>query len=365
MLFIRSFEKIYVPLFVSFIPCLLIYPSFGFKGASQAVNLCLNTIIPSLFAFMVVAETVIGMSAGLKFPFCPASKLLKVEQCTEAAIVLSFLGGYPIGVRCIDTLYKNRLISKGNARRLALCLVNPSPSFIITAIGLRLLSSVKAGIILAVSVYSANIIVSLGLVFFKDLYGFSRGIITPKKEANKINSTVSGVFVDSVRSCSVAMLYICMFTVFFGTVKGIFSAFIKNGAVLSVVGCLLEVTIGCKELTDHGILNLPLFAAALAFGGLCVMLQILCFGKDLGLSPVHYLVTRGISALIAFFIAKFLSVFYAPQVMVFGNSHEALSFESNYGFFSSLLVAAAAAVFILSTDKAIGRDKRLYNKMKL
>lgn len=354
----NSYEKIYVPAFISFIPCLLIFPGAAFSGAAGAVKLSLSTLIPSLFAFMVMSEAVILMLSDKKLPFCLFSRLLKVDKCCEGAILLSFIGGYPVGARCISALYTNGRITKGEARRLSLCLINPSPVFIISAVGMKMLSSIKAGIILCISVYIANIIVSLSLVFFKDLQEFSGEKVSHTRKRVVQHASPADIMVNSVKSSSIAMLYICMFTVFFGTVSGVFSAFIKNEYILSAVNGILEVTVGCKAFSDAGILYLPFFAATLCFGGLCVMLQILCFGSEYSIPAGHYLLSRVAASVIAFAIARALSVFYSPSVSVFNNTSGQLSPQSDYGFFSSILVVTAAVVFVLSTSKNFSRYKK-------
>ncbi len=354
----NSYEKIYVPVFISFIPCLLIFPGAAFSGAASAVGLSLSTLIPSLFAFMVMSEAAILMLSDKNLPFCLFSRLLKVDKHCEAAILLSFIGGYPVGARCISALYANGRITKGEARRLSLCLINPSPVFIVSAVGMKMLSSIRAGIILCISVYVANIIVSLSLVFFKDLQEFSGESVSLTKDTVKQRLSPADITVNSVKSSSVAMLYICMFTVFFGTVSGVFSSFVKNEYILSTVKSILEVTIGSKSLSDAGILYLPFFAATLCFGGLCVMLQVLCFSSEYSIPVGHYLLSRAAASVIAFVIARTLSVFYSPSVSVFSNTDSTLSPQSDYGFFSSILVVTAAVVFVLSTSKSFSRHSK-------
>ena len=227
----------------------------------------------------------------------------------------------------------------------------------ITAVGMKMLSSIKAGIILCISVYAANIIVSLGLVFFRNLQEFSGQKQSLKKEVKLPYDSPSVIFVNSVKSSSVAMLYICMFTIFFGTVSGVFSAFTENTYILSAVKGILEVTVGCRSLTDSGILYLPYFAIILSFGGLCVMLQVICFSQNYSVFTGQFLLVRVISSVIAFVIARALCIFYNPAVSVFSNTSQNISPQSEYGFFSSILVVIAAIVFVLSTSKSIDKIK--------
>lgn len=343
------------------IPCLLIFSADAAEGASQSLILCFDTLIPSLFAFMTVSEAVIRLICEKTPRFTPVSRLLKTDGSAEAAILLSFIGGYPVGIRCISSLYQSGKLTLGDARRLSLTLVNPAPSFVISAIGIKMLGSAKAGVIICASVYLSNIIVSLILVFFKDLYGFSRNDRNTPESPSAYGSGFSKTLVSSVSSSSVAMLYICMFTVFFGAVSAVFCSAVKGPVADCVIKCVLEVTLGCKALVQNGYYLLPLLSAVICFGGVCVMLQVLCFGNELKIAPVHYIFVRILSAALSAVIAKFLCVFYTPEISVISNTAQPLKIAGNYGFFTTLLLVAAIIVFLLTLNKSSRKSGRCRN----
>lgn len=338
-------------LIIGSIPCFIIFSSASAAGAASALELCFYTLIPSLFAFMVISQTAVQVLSGKKGP-CPASRLLKTERESEAAVWLSFIGGYPVGICCVTSLYESGKITLGNARRLALSLVNPAPTFVISAVGLKMLGSIKAGIILAVSVYVSNIIISLALVFFRDLYGFSRKTTLTPSDCAEGSADFSKALVSSVSQASVTMLYICGFTVFFGALSSVICLVSDNPVFTCAVKGFLEVTIGCREIISNGFYSLPALSFVIAFGGMCVIMQILCFGKKLGLSPLHIIFVRLLSGLIASAVSRTLRFLYSPDISVLSNTPLKLRVAGNYGFFTTVMLLISIAVFLMTLKKS-------------
>ena len=108
---------------------LLAFPGAASRGAASGLALCLNTAVPSLFPFMVLAVYVSASGAGedlgrlLRRPV----QWLGLPAQTTSAVLLAFLGGYPAGAAGISQLLREEKLTRPQAQRaMALCCL-PSP----------------------------------------------------------------------------------------------------------------------------------------------------------------------------------------------------------------------------------------------
>ena len=205
-------------------------------------------------------------------------------------MLLSLLGGYPVGAGGIAALYRKRMISAQEARHAALFMVCAGPGFVISFVG---------------SVYQSR---QTGLLFFAAqvcavlLSGIIGGLFWRKAENDSIleNKTLSLPFsqalVEAVEAAAKGMFSVCAFVVLFSALTGILAQWIKSPAVLSSVYLAAEV---CGAVT-HGAKVLPpaTVAFAVGFGGLCVHCQLLAVLKDVGVHKGLFFVFRIIQGLL-------------------------------------------------------------------
>ncbi len=214
-------------------------------GAAQGVQVCLRVLIPSLFPFMAVTQLMIRSGLcrqlGAKLQK-PARLLFGLSGTLAPVLLLSLLGGYPVGAGGIAALYRKRMISAQEARHAALFMVCAGPGFVISFVG---------------AVYQSR---QTGLLFFAAqvcavlLSGIIGGLFWRKAENDSIleNKTLSLPFsqalVEAVEAAAKGMFSVCAFVVLFSALTGILAQWIKSPAVLSSVYLAAEV---CGAVT-HG-----------------------------------------------------------------------------------------------------------------
>ena len=129
----------------------LLFPLQTAKSVSEGLELCLKTVIPSLFPFMVLSgiftssvfceklSRILGKATRLIFnlsPFC------------SSVILISAVGGYPLGAFTARRLFEQSEISSADFKKLLLFAVLPSPSFAVGAVGSAMLGSKNAGFLI-------------------------------------------------------------------------------------------------------------------------------------------------------------------------------------------------------------------------
>lgn len=78
---------------------LLSRPQAAAQGFADGARLCVGSLLPALFPFMVVCELLVGMALP-KALLRPQARLLGLQsEDTAAALLASWLGGYAVCAR--------------------------------------------------------------------------------------------------------------------------------------------------------------------------------------------------------------------------------------------------------------------------
>ena len=292
-------------------------PEQAITGAKNGLTLCFNVIVPSLFPFFVLSSLVVdlGLAAylgraleGLMRP------LFRVSGSCSAAVVLGFVGGYPVGARTALQLYRQGLCSKVEAERLLAFCNNSGPAFIFGVVGAGVFGDGRLGLLLYLTHALASLLV--GLLF--RFYGGSRrmGSSSSPRKAKPIGTlTLPAAFTGAVSRSFQSTLNICAFVVFFSVVLQLLTTWGALSALadaLSLLGLsgqwahrlvagLLELSSGVSSLSGASGLAGPASMAAFMLGwaGLSVHCQVLSFLLDSGLSARVYLAGKLCHGLIA------------------------------------------------------------------
>ena len=136
-------------------------PGVAMQGAAHGMQLCCETVIPSLFPFLVLCELLLQspLAAFFGIPFVPLARALGIRsRRAPAALFCGLLGGFASAARSVDRMYRESEISQREASVLLVCCVGSSPAFIIGSAGYAMLGSVKAGWFLLAGQFTASLI---------------------------------------------------------------------------------------------------------------------------------------------------------------------------------------------------------------
>lgn len=249
-------------------------------GASEAVWLCLTTIIPSLFPFFVVSIFLTGLLNGRKIPFLRSlGKFLYLPENAESLLLIGFLGGYPVGAQCVAQAYTDGSLSRKDAERMLAFCSNAGPAFLF-GIGVGILRDARlCWLIWGIHMLSALIV----------------GRMTPIADAyGQIHIPPNPVSVtDAVNKSTRVLVSVCGWVILFRTILAFLSRWFlwMLPTELTVLVCgLLELVNGCASLVNLSStgIRFQIFSAILGFGGLCVALQTFSVISTSGLSGSKY-----------------------------------------------------------------------------
>lgn len=320
---------------IGIIVCLFFMFRFPFavkEGVTQGLNFCFYTIIPSLFPFITLSSYITKsdvFASVYKLFTRPIGFFFRQPPCSTPIILLSMISGYPVGIKMVDELHKSGQITKKQAQNLCLFCMNAGPAFIITVVGINMLNSAKAGIIMYISLCLSALII-----------GVLTSFLTDKKEKNKetkvrIHSDAS--ISASVSASSQSIIGICAWVILFNALTNCIKNLNLNEQTYIVISSISEITNGCLLLC--GKIPLPILTGIIGFGGICVHCQVMTNIKNIGMKYGIFFLGRIIHGISATLISYVLFLIFPVETDVFS------SFDKISAFRFSVSVPAFA-VFI-------------------
>lgn len=259
------------------------------SGAVEGIRLCLTVLIPSLFPFMVISSFIVksGLSYQIGKPLRGITKhLFGLNECFAPIIILSILGGYPIGAKGISEIYIRGEADERECKKASLFCVCSGPGFLVNYIGSSIYNNKKVGLILLFS----QIISVLILGILNNIFDKRRNNYISDKELCIKNEPIGNSLVKAVADGSKGMLAICSFVVIYSAFAGILNAVLADGLFKNSLLCLFEVCSAVNVMSK----SCPIEAVAFAsgFGGLCVHFQIYSALGELKISKLLFYVYR-------------------------------------------------------------------------
>lgn len=357
----KTAEKIRYP--VLFCACIFIciyltvFAREGKDSIVNGINLCFGTLIPSMFPFLFLsafmAESGILNIKSEKINSLSV-RLFGIPCCGISAFFLSIIGGYPVGAKTVKALYENNNLTQNQAKRLMLFSVNPGPAFAVTALGLSMLSNKKAGVIIYSSVVLSNILIGILTMFL-----FDREY---KVSYYSENAKLSQAFLDSGEKASVSMIDICSFVLIFSFLCEIIETFVQNDSIRYTLTAFLEVTNACQILCE--LKNIPLLAGVIAFGGVCVHLQIFDCITAVELDKRLFLTSRTVSSALSVIICDLLLKIFPIEEDVFVSSSGITVVPDQVSFPASIAMLMTCLLFLLG-DYTLKKHKNVETNRKI
>jgi sporulation integral membrane protein YlbJ len=269
--------------------------------ASDALGICFEMIVPSLFPFFVCSGILIysGFCEQLAklFRFC-MYPLFRVNPMGSSAFVLGIVSGYPLGAVTAGELYANGYLSKTEAERLLAFCNNSGPLFILTSVGIAVYSNIKFGIAL----YLSHILAALTVGVLFRFYGKGRHTAPPSRMTSPERS-FGEVFDIALQNGIKNILTVCGAVVFFSVISRILlDIFPLNDFLYAVMSGFFEFvtgTVNISRLSINTAQKLILTAVTVGFAGLSVHAQVMAVIARYRLSLVPYIVGKILHAVIA------------------------------------------------------------------
>lgn len=262
-------------------------------SAGEGIQLCLQTLIPSLLPFFIFSVLLTGSLGGASMKLlAPLERLCRIPAGSGPLVLIGFLGGYPVGAQNVSLAWKNGQLSRRCAQRMLAFCSNAGPSFLFGIIGSMFPGRKYPWLLWLVHVAGALLV---SFLLPAEPEGFSE--LTPK---NPIT------FPQALERALRVMATVCGWVIFFRLILGFLDRWILWILPLPVrvlVKGSLELSNGCILLGGIENIGLRFLTAAvmLSFGGVCVAMQTgsVCDGLSLRSYYAGKLMQTGFSFLLA------------------------------------------------------------------
>lgn len=319
---------------------LFAFPKEIQQGIAEGLELCGGIIIPSLFPFMVLAGFI--SRSGAAFTLARPIEgivcaLFRIPKEASGCLLLSLIGGYPVGASSVAMLCAQGYVDRKTAGRMLGFCANAGPAMAIIAVGKGMLGNIYAGWVIYLSHIAAALLT--GFISAR----FAPPVSKEKSPQKEPHQNLADAFVGSVSDASLQMLTVCGYVALFAAVTALLKS--QNGDFLSP---LIEVTCGTKWAARAG-MPASVLCAVLSFGGLSVICQISSLSH--GLIPFKRLIlSRIINGLLGWVICSGAIKLLPQSLQVISNtSGQALGFwPISVPLSLSMLIMAAIFLTTLS-----------------
>ena len=234
-------------------------------GAQNGIELCIRTVIPSLFPFFLLSILLTGtlMGAGRRL-LDPLCHIFRIPTGAGTLLLSGILGGYPVGAQCVGQAFERGSLSHRDARRMLAFCSNCGPAFLFGMIGAVFDEWWIPWALWAVHLISAWITScvvpsdGIGTVFLR-----TNDAMTVQQALNKALKVMASV-------CG----WVVLFRLVIQFWQRWFLWLLPEELEIAICG-ILELSNGCVELSriENTGLRFILCAGFLGFGGLCVTMQ--------------------------------------------------------------------------------------------
>lgn len=233
----------------------------AYSGASEGIELCLKTVVPSLFPFFLLADLL--TSSVDKVP-SPIMRLMGIGNGAGGVLLSGLLGGFPVGAKAVSQAFADGKISKEEAERLLPICNQCGPAFIFGMVG-ALLQDVRLCLLIwGIQIVSTIIVARM----------IPRGDGTTAVITHARSFSLSAAMKKAIAAMASVCGWIVLFRILYGFLERWILWYIPVPAQVSICG-LLELANGCVELRriSDADLRFLLCALMISFGGICVTLQ--------------------------------------------------------------------------------------------
>lgn len=297
-----------LPALLSFlgILALILDAQTAVAAAGEGIRLCLETVVPALFPFLVLSRLFTGSAAvqGCTKILGPIMRpLFGLPAQGAAAVAMGALGGYPVGAQTAADLYRDGRLDRESAERLLGFCSNAGPAFIFGMLGGIFGSPKTAAALYCIHITSA--LLTGVLLRTKDTGPAAQRLSDGRGPSISLPEAVSAAIKTMALICGYVILF-RVISVFLGKALGTWLSPAMNVAVSG----LLELAGGCCLLPQLGAPGLRYCMASgfLAFGGVCVWMQTKSVIRPAGLTGKYYLFGKILQGTLAVLITWFVMV---------------------------------------------------------
>ena len=335
-------KHVFLTLLAVVVACaLLLFPQLSASAVTASLSICADSIIPSLFPFMILTDLWIVSGCADYVGRLSARWMcayFHMPGISASALITGAVGGFPLGAKTVASLYTDGKLTKEQSEHLLLFCSNAGPAFIFGFIGQRIFqSNAAAALLWGIHLVGA---ILLGVLFRpkdRPLPSTDPDTPAPKPMGESLVCAITKAGFDTIRIC----IFVTLFTIVSTFIEAILPAVFKTTVLSPLLFGVIELassTAHCQHITPHA--AFVLLSILLAWNGCCVHLQVSSVVSQSKLSMRKYFIGKTMHML----ISLLLSLLCAP--LLFG-----VPLHAKRSFYGTWMLAAVFTVvlFLLLT----------------
>lgn len=243
-------------------------------AAQEGIQLCIRTVIPSLFPFFVLSGIINACLFGQRISLLrPLGRLCRLPTGCESLFLLGFISGYPVGAQMVTQSWREGKLSLSTAKRMLGFCNNAGPAFVFGMLSPLFENSGTVWLLWGVHILS----------------GLITGWVLPGNDPGscEVAPGTPVTLMESMRNAIKAMVSVCGWVVAFHVILGFCNRWffwLLPTHIQVLLSGVLELSNGCvllQRLPQAG-MRFIVAAVLLSFGGVCVGMQTLSVTEGLG-----------------------------------------------------------------------------------
>ena len=262
----RTKSKSFIILLAAVGMLVLIFDSkLAAEGALQGIELCVYTVIPSMFPLLVMSSVIRENANSIPLRWIrPIEQFCHIPEGAGFLFVIGIIGGFPVAAICLEECCHNKNLSQKTAARMLAFCNNCGPAFIFGITSALFTNPLIPWCLWAIQICSALL---------------TARIIPSRQCTNAFTFNtkpkgLSQLIVSAVKSMATICAWIVLFRVIIQFMEQwLLWSFPVFAKVL--ISGLLELTNGCVQLSAlrNNAIRFVIASVLLSAGGLCVAMQ--------------------------------------------------------------------------------------------
>ena len=319
---------------------MFVYPQEVLSSAGRGLALWWQFVLPALLPFFILSELLMAAGFVHFLGILLESFMRPVFRLPGKAafvVAMGYSSGFPMGAVLTARLRQAGEITRIEGERLLAFTNNPSPGFMFGAVAAGMLGNPALGIVLAGSIYLANLLVGFLFRFYRvtpfsqrstSVPSFKRAWQEMKNVQAKDNRPFGQILNNAIKQSITTVLMVAGFMVFFSVILGLLNiwqipAFLATlthiiiseipiPVLQSFFNGLFEMTLGCQgaiEAVSELNQQVALLALLMGWSGLSVFAQVAGFISETDLRFLPFVVARTLQGIIALGLSQLFLTF--------------------------------------------------------
>lgn len=294
--------------------CAIALSSEWAEQIRNGISLCITTVIPSVFPFMVISSmiTELGAERELGSVFSLPSRILfGTSKAAACAVFLGTVCGYPTGAISAASMCDSGELSRSEAERLLTFINVPSAAFVIGAVGENMLGSKKLGGAIYLSVLLSAVLSGvMGRLFFKQGTDSKQTIRSFIPDVPLSQAVTEAIWRSAKNMLNVSACVIT-FSAISGTLCSLPAIAHTPQWLKALFSGFFEVSSGARAASLAEQSLSPFLAAAIcSWSGLSVHMQIISVCRGRGISFLPFFISKAAQAILSPFLLGIILRFF-------------------------------------------------------